>query len=116
MGEFFWVGAGGFLGSTLRWALVRMLALGGMAFPWPVAVVNLLGSFALGTLLGRAGAGGLSPFVGMGLLGGFTTFSAFSSDNLLLFQRGAWGMLSLNLLVQPVLGLAGAWWGHRLTS
>lgn len=94
------VAAGGAAGSALRWALglavARVPAPGG--FPLAVLTVNVLGSFAMGAcavLAARHGLGHLSPLVMTGLLGGFTTFSAFSLETVALIERGAAGQAAL---------------------
>jgi fluoride exporter len=85
------IGAG--LGGVLRhgvnvWGL-RFAA----SFPWATFCVNVLGSFAMGILMGvlirRGGSEPWRLFLGTGVLGGFTTFSAFSLDVATLIDRGA---------------------------
>jgi CrcB protein len=86
--SFVMVALGGAMGSTLRY-LVSLLFLGST---WPVAtlLVNIIGSLAIGTLAGY----GLTPqarlFWITGVLGGFTTFSAFSLETAMLWERAAW--------------------------
>ncbi len=89
------VAAGGAVGAALRHltglAAMRML---GFAFPWGTLSVNIVGSFLMGVfieLLAVKLQGGteLRLFVATGLLGGFTTFSAFSLDVAVLWERGA---------------------------
>jgi CrcB protein len=85
-----WVALGGALGSVLRffvgtWFLQRV----GPGFPWGTFAVNVTGSFALGVLLQLAQTRiGLHPyvrvFVGVGVLGGYTTFSTFAFETLAL--------------------------------
>ena len=85
------VAAGGAAGSVLRY-LVSMLAAVhlGAGFPWGTLAVNIAGSAAIG-LLGGIGLGGdLRLLLVTGLLGGFTTFSAFSLETGLLWERGWW--------------------------
>jgi CrcB protein len=93
----FLVAAGGAVGAALR-HLTGLVALRlmGPAFPWGTLVVNLVGCFAMGVfveiLARRFGASSeLRLFVATGLLGGFTTFSAFSLDVAVLWQRGEMG-------------------------
>ncbi|MEM1100569.1 MAG: CrcB family protein [Pseudomonadota bacterium] len=80
-----YVALGGALGSVMR-ALVGM----GVAFPFGTLTVNALGSFAIGIAwaLGVSKMPGLYPFLMVGLLGGFTTFSTFSLDVLRLYEGG----------------------------
>jgi fluoride exporter len=90
-----------FLGAGLGGALRHAVNVGaerafGPAFPWGTLAVNVAGSFAMGMLAGwlalKAGEAWTQPvrlFVATGLLGGFTTFSAFSLDAVVLWERGA---------------------------
>lgn len=90
------LGAG--LGGALRHGVNQGCArLCGIAFPWGTLTVNVVGSLAMGLIAGwlasRADAGWSQPlrlFLATGILGGFTTFSAFSLDAMLLWQRGEW--------------------------
>lgn len=88
------VAAGGAIGATCRhlvghWALRAL----GPNFPWGTLVVNIVGSFLMGVLIAAlARMDGVAAewrlFLATGVLGGFTTFSAFSLDAALLWQRG----------------------------
>ena len=89
------VAAGGAIGASLR-HLVNLgsLRLLGPAFPWGTVAVNIAGGFLMGLfveLLARrfGGSAELRLFVATGVLGGFTTFSAFSLDAVMLYERGA---------------------------
>ncbi len=85
---------GGGLGSMLRHAVNQTsAAFFGLNFPWGTLFVNVAGSFAMGVIAGyfafRGRGGQLLPlFLATGMLGGFTTFSAFSLDAALLWERG----------------------------
>ena len=89
------VAAGGAIGAGLRHvANFVALRLVGPSFPWGTMAINIVGSFAMGlfitTLARRYGASNeLRLFVATGILGGFTTFSAFSLDFATLWERGA---------------------------
>lgn len=83
------VAFGGALGAVLRY--LTGLAVG---FPFGTLAVNVLGSFAIGLLwvaLAARGQNNLAPFLVTGILGGFTTFSAFSLDTLRLIEAGRIG-------------------------
>jgi CrcB protein len=87
------VALGGAIGAALRYLTnVGALRLFGTGFPVATLVVNVAGSFLMGVLvvvLARKGGTDLAPFLMTGILGGFTTFSAFSLDALTLWERGA---------------------------
>jgi len=90
------VALGGGIGAALRFHLGRMVGAmtgSGAQFPWPTFSINVAGSLAMGVLAGwlaRQGTGGEAwrLLLGVGVLGGFTTFSAFSLEIVLLVQRG----------------------------
>lgn len=95
MTNFLSVAAGGAIGASARYAVnLTALRLFGAGFPVATLGVNVLGSFLMGLLavaLAERG-GALSPFLLTGVLGGFTTFSAFSLDTLALWERGQAGL------------------------
>ena len=111
------VALGGALGAWLRYmvglAWARSIgATSAAAFPWATLTVNLLGSLAMGLLTGwLAGSGQGSEswrlLLGVGVLGGFTTFSAFSLDVVSLAQRGAIGPAILYGAISVVGSIAG---------
>ncbi|WP_174522605.1 fluoride efflux transporter CrcB [Novosphingobium lentum] len=90
------VALGGATGAVLRYHGGRLIgAAVGLSnpFPWPTLAINVFGSFAMGLLAGwlaRYSAGGESwrLLLGVGVLGGFTTFSAFSLEVVMLAQKG----------------------------
>ncbi len=99
------VALGGGVGAALRY-LVSAWALGAFppSFPWGTWIVNILGSFLLGLLVARfADDQALRLLLGVGLLGGFTTFSAFSLDLVVMVNRGE-AMLGLAYAVSAVAG------------
>jgi len=89
------VALGGAIGAVLRFlAGVGILRLVGPGFPLAVMTVNILGSFAMGMFVVYAAQRGmtyLTPLVMTGLLGGFTTFSAFSLEAVICLNAAAWG-------------------------
>ncbi len=106
------VAAGGAAGSVLRYAaglaIGRVPAPGG--FPLAVLTVNVLGSAAMGAfvvLAARHGLMHLSPLVMTGLLGGFTTFSAFSLETAALIDRGRAGQAALYVALSVALSVGG---------
>lgn len=115
------VAAGGGLGAWLRYLTGRAwLAMIGpvaaSAFPWATLTVNAAGSTAMGLLAGwlaRYGHGGEGwrLLLGVGVLGGFTTFSAFSLEVALLIERGTIGMAALYVGLSLAAGFAGLFGG-----
>ena len=111
---------GGGLGAVARHGINRAgLALLGPGFPWWTMAVNVAGSFAIGFLAGLFGAWetghNLRLFLITGVLGGFTTFSAFSLDALTLWQRGAFQDAGLYVLGSVILSLLSAVVGLMVT-
>ena len=106
--NFLLVMLGGAIGSAARY-LVGNLTLDwfGPAFPWGTLAVNLVGGFLMGGLAGiLARAGGaehIRLLIGVGVLGGFTTFSAFSLDAARMIERGQGSVAAIYALVS-VLG------------
>ncbi len=104
---------GGGIGAALRHLVnlgtARLLGLG---FPWGTLAVNIVGSFAMGVLVAWLAARYSGPdhhirlFLATGVLGGFTTFSAFSLDAVVLWERGAHGAAVSYVLISVVLSIA----------
>lgn len=111
------IAAGGAAGATLRhfWAvLVHRLAGGPTEFPIAIMGANVLGSFLMGVFVVVAAQKGLthaSPFVMTGLLGGFTTFSAFSLEAVTLIERGELWQAALYMVLSVVLSVLGLFAG-----
>lgn len=86
------VALGGAIGASARFLTnVAALRLIGTGFPWATLAVNVAGSFLMGLLVicfAERDLTRLAPFALTGVLGGFTTFSAFSLDTISLWQRG----------------------------
>jgi fluoride exporter len=112
------VALGGAIGSALRY-LVATAALAwlGPAFPWGTLIVNLAGSFAIGLVQQLATESLLLGeetrlFLTTGLLGGLTTYSAFSYETVRLMQTGASGNAWVNAIVTIVACLALCYLGQ----
>ena len=115
-----------FLGAGLGGALRHLVNVSaqrafGSGFPAGTMIVNLVGSVAMGLLAGwvllRPGYSQEARlFLTTGLLGGFTTFSAFSLDTLALIERGEWAVAVLYVLGSVVLGVAGLWLAMTMLS
>jgi fluoride exporter len=111
------VAFGGGFGAALRHVANQgALRLFGSDFPWGTVGINVLGSFAMGVfieLLARryGGSNELRLFVATGVLGGFTTFSAFSLDFAVLAERGALGSALFYALVSVALSILALFLG-----
>jgi len=112
------VALGGAAGALARYQLTRLLgwiAGPGALLPWGTLIANVLGSLLLGVVMGwlaRSGGGeGLRLFLGVGLLGGFTTFSAFSLETVQLLGRGQVGTAMIYIAVSVVAGIAALYFG-----
>jgi len=115
------VAIGGAIGAWLRFVVGRLFVewLGPVrasAFPWGTLTVNVLGSLAMGLLVGwMARHGTMSEtarlFLAVGVLGGFTTFSSFSMEFALLVERGAMTLAALYVAVSLVAGFAALFAG-----
>jgi fluoride exporter len=122
LGAILAVGLGSALGAVARYfCSLAAIAWLGIGFPWGTMIVNVLGSFIIGLYAkltephGRLSASPVTrQFVLVGFCGGFTTFSIFSLETLLLIEQGARGLAGLNLLVSVVLWLLAVWAGYRL--
>lgn len=110
MGTLILVMAGGAVGAGARHLVGRAsLSLFGPGYPWGTLAVNIVGSLAMGVLAGMlarglvAGGEAARLLIGVGLLGGFTTFSAFSLDAVLIAERGGW-IAALHYILASVIG------------
>ena len=117
--NFLLIGLGGALGSMLRYG--SGLLVGTKAFPLAILLINITGSFIIGLVMAYSTrneifAGNWKLFLATGLCGGFTTFSAFSLDNLLLLENGKFWMFALNVVSSILFGLAAVWIGFKLVS
>ena len=112
---------GGVAGTLLRFAVGEMMLLLGSSVLVPVLVVNITGALVLGWFAERArhAAPWSTPvvaFVGIGLLGSFTTFSAFSVETVDLLRSGAWLGGTLYVVVSLGGGIVAALQGRRMAS
>ncbi len=116
MQSYFLVMAGGALGAAARYGLSRLL--GGMStiWPWPTFAANIIGGLLIGLLsahLVRSGTGAenMRLFLGVGLLGGFTTFSAFSLEMAQMIERGQGWLAAAYAAVSVLLAVAALFAG-----
>ncbi|MDP6325031.1 MAG: fluoride efflux transporter CrcB [Candidatus Thalassarchaeaceae archaeon] len=102
------VGVGGAIGAVLRYMIGEWLPDG---FPWGTLTVNLLGSLLLGILVGMSLSAEMGLLLGTGLMGAFTTMSAYSVDLVELFENSEYGpamsYLLITLLGCPLLAYGG---------
>ncbi len=112
------VALGGAIGASARYmtgiATARLL---GKGFPWGTLTVNILGSFLMGVLvvaLLHLSANRYAPLLMTGVLGGFTTFSAFSLDAITLYERGQGAIAAGYVAASVILSLAALFAGLTL--
>ncbi|MEM8555818.1 MAG: fluoride efflux transporter CrcB [Pseudomonadota bacterium] len=113
------VAAGGALGASARY-LVNVTATRyfGPDFPWGTVIVNVVGSALMGVLvvvLAKLGGLRYAPFIMTGFLGGFTTFSAFSLDAVVLYERGEVWQAALYVMGSVVVSILALFTGMILT-
>lgn len=126
MTRLLWVCLGGAAGTACRYLLSGwLIGTLGAAFPWGTITVNVLGAFLAGALSQAGGwlgppGGELRVALTTGVLGGFTTYSAFNTETLALVQRGALSTAALYLSATVigclVAGIAGIALGRTLLS
>ncbi|MFN3619971.1 fluoride efflux transporter FluC [Sphingorhabdus sp.] len=108
--------SGGAIGAALRYGLSRALPVGATGWPWPTFAVNIIGGLCMGVLAiwlmrGDSSTEPLRLFLGVGVLGGFTTFSAFSVEMAYMVQRGQIGMATGYAAVSVILALGATFAG-----
>ena len=113
------VGVAAALGAAARYLVDQVVQhQHDQTFPWGTFVINVTGSLLLGLTLGLAAHHGLPPvpttLIGVGLLGGYTTWSTYLWETLALAETGAFGQAALNLLGSLAAGLGAAAAGFGL--
>lgn len=112
-----WIALGGALGSVSRfWLSLAFDALFALTFPWATVVTNITGSFAIGMIAALPLGPTSRQFLMVGVLGGYTTFSAFSLQTLVLVQAGEWPKAAANVLGSVILCLVAVWLGYLLAG
>ncbi len=111
--------SGGALGAGVRYGLTRALPVAANGWPWPTFVANVVGGLAMGVLAtwllrGDNSAEPLRLFVGVGVLGGFTTFSAFSLEMAQMVERGQGGLAAVYAAASVILALGALFVGMML--
>lgn len=118
MTTLFQVALGGAIGASGRYltglAAIRLI---GPGFPWGTLIVNILGSFVMGVVvvvLAHQSANRFAPLLMTGVLGGFTTFSAFSLDAMTIWERGQPVLAGVYVLASVMLSLLAIFAGLYL--
>ena len=117
--ELLYVGAGGFIGSVIRYLISVAMRHGEGGFPWGTFIVNVVGCFAIGILGGLINRNPnisteIGLFLTVGICGGLTTFSTFSKESLLLLQSGNYLGLSCYVVGSVLIGVLAVWLGLSL--
>jgi CrcB protein len=117
------VGAGGFVGSALRYATATWAQRisGQTAYPVGTLSVNVVGCLVIGLVAGFAEHRWELPpaawlFIVVGVLGGFTTFSAFGNEVVVLSSSGARAQAFLHVAAHLLLGIGSAWLGYEIAA
>ena len=117
--NFLLVALGGGIGSMLRYG--TLLMINAKYFPWSTLAVNIIGSFLIGLILAlsikeESILYNWKLFLVTGVCGGFTTFSAFSMENMELLQNGKYLLAATYIALSVVLGIAAAFAGFKLIT
>lgn len=112
------IAAGGALGALARWGLTTVLPHGGHSWPWATFLTNVSGCLLLGALMAFvlgpwSHTRYLRPFLGVGVLGGYTTFSTYELETYVLGGHAP-ELAMLYLLASVVAGIGAAWLGLTL--
>lgn len=113
------VGLGGGIGSILRYA--TSLVINSKHFPWATLAVNVIGSFIIGIVLAMSlrdenFSNNWKLFLATGICGGFTTFSAFSAENMGMLQNGKIAVAVLYITISVVLSIAAGFLGFGMAK
>lgn len=116
------VGVGGAIGAMARYGLSVLVGRAWpLGFPLATLLINIIGSLLMGLVIGTLArssppmAADIRLFVAIGILGGFTTFSSFSLDAIILMERGELAMAGLYVVLSVVVCLAGLYLGLLIT-
>lgn len=114
-----WISLGAVVGANLRYFISQAIARMSPHYPWGTLVVNVSGSFLLGLFMVWTTERVLADprwrlLIGVGLCGGYTTYSSFAFETFALFERGQWAASAWNLVLTNVLCLAGVLLGAAL--
>ncbi len=117
--NFLLVGLGGAAGSMLRYVFYLFITT--KQFPYATFAVNIIGSFIIGLVLAlslkdQSFNNNWKLFLATGICGGFTTFSAFSLENITLLQNEKYFTALIYIVASIVLGMVAAWLGFKLIT
>ena len=115
------IAVGGAAGTLLRYTLSELTTFGPRSFPTTTFAINITGAFALGLLLGALARHPLRdsvwrPLVGVGLLGGYTTFSTFAVETVQLARADRLLVGAVYVIASVGVGLLAARFGERLVG
>lgn len=113
------IGTGSFIGGIGRYLLFQFIQTRFVsAFPFGTLAVNIIGCFLMGVVFGIGERSSLDPqirlFLATGILGGFTTFSAFSNETFGLIRYGQFWLATSYVLASVILGVLATWLGYIL--
>lgn len=120
MNQILWIAIGGAVGAVLRYLMVMGVAnLFPFDFPLPTLLVNIIGSFAIGAIFAAFNGTAnfletIKPLVIIGLLGGFTTFSSYSMETIILFQKSEIVKAFSYIILSNIVGISAAWIGFKI--
>ena len=115
------IGTGSFIGGVFRYLLSLLIQAKTVSlFPFHTLIINILGCFFIGIVLGIFDKGEISQelklFFATGVLGGFTTFSAFSSETLIMFRNGHLTYALIYIFASIILGLLATYLAYLLVK
>ena len=115
------IGAGSFIGGILRYLLSQIIQSKFLVtFPFGTLTVNITGCFLIGLVYGFSDRGNLTPewrlFLATGLLGGFTTFSAFSNETVAMLRDGQFGFATAYVSASVIVGIIASFTGILFTK
>ncbi len=115
------IGAGSFVGGITRYLLSQLIQAKFLtAFPFGTLVVNILGCLFIGLVFGLSDRGNINQewrlFLATGVMGGFTTFSAFSNETVNMLRDGQLGYASAYVIASILLGLVATFIGISITK
>ena len=114
-----YIGVGGFIGAVSRYLLSRYINNLLPSFPFGTLTVNIIGSFVLGFIIYSISAGkNISPemrdFITIGMVGGFTTMSAFAYESFRLMELNQLMLFAMNIALNVILCIAAIYVGKEL--